>query len=123
MTSAATSHPILAGISRTHGDIIAHLFHLCGLGTQAPLDEDARSLALHAMQFFQRTVVAHHQAEELRLFPLVLDHAQPGAEREYVETMVAKLTGEHRRIEALWARVDGMLTALLASTSPKSLPE
>lgn len=113
MTHADSPHPILADISRTHGDIIAHLFHLSGLGTHVPLSDEARELALRSMRFFQRTVFAHHHAEETRLFPLVLAHATHGAEHTYVETMVTKLTSEHRRIEALWGRLELMLTALL----------
>ncbi|MDT8990264.1 hemerythrin domain-containing protein [Curvibacter sp. APW13] len=101
------------GISQTHGDIIAHLFHLSGLGTNLPLTDDARALALRSMQFFERTVFAHHQAEEQRLFPLVLAQSADGAEREYLDTMIAKLTGEHRRIEALWTRLENLLKELL----------
>lgn len=113
MTHAASPQPILADISQTHGNIIAHLFHLSGLGTDVPLSDEARAQTQRTIGFFQRTVCAHHQAEEHRLFPLVLAQATPGAERDYVQTMVAKLTNEHRRIEALWARLELMLAALL----------
>lgn len=113
MTHAASPQPILADISQTHGNIIAHLFHLSGLGTDVPLSDEARAQTQRTIGFFQRTVFAHHQAEELRLFPLVQAHAAEGAERDYVDTMVTKLTGEHRRIETLWTRLEGLLRDLL----------
>lgn len=113
MTHATAPQPILSDISQTHGDIIAHLFHLSGLGTKVPLSEEDRALTQRAIVFFRHTVFAHHQAEELRLFPLVLAQATPDAERDYVQTMVAKLTSEHRSIETQWARLEQMLVALL----------
>jgi hemerythrin superfamily protein len=105
--------PSLAGISKAHSDIIAHLFHLSGLCSHSPMSTQARTQAVEAIQFFRRTVLAHHQAEESRLFPLVLAKAAAGDEREYVEALVAKLTAEHRQIEALWTTLEGMLTELI----------
>jgi pyridoxamine 5'-phosphate oxidase len=113
----APHDPSLAGISKAHSDIIAHLFHLSGLGTHGPLSSEARQQAQDTMAFFRRTVLAHHQAEERRLFPLVLAKAEPGDERAYVETLVGKLTAEHRQIETLWASLESMLTAMLNGTS------
>lgn len=110
-------HPSLAGISKAHSDIIAHLFRLSGLSSRAPLSDDARAQAEQTIGFFRRTVMAHHQAEETRLFPVVLSKATEGAEREYVETLVAKLTAEHRRIEALWGTLETLLSSLLAGNS------
>lgn len=113
----APHHPSLAGISKAHSDIIAHLFHLTGLGGHGPLSNEARQQAQQTIDFFRRTVLAHHQAEETRLFPLVLAKAEPGDEKAYVETLVAKLTAEHRQIEGLWASLEGMLTAMLNGKS------
>jgi len=106
--------PSLAGISKAHSDIIAHLFHLSGLGTQVPLSSQARLDAQQTIDFFRRTVLAHHHAEETRLFPLVLAKAEAGDERAYVEALVEKLVAEHRQIEALWAALEDMLTAMIA---------
>ena len=117
----APHDPSLAGISKAHSDIIAHLFHLSGLGAQVPLSKEARAQAEETMAFFRRTVLAHHQAEETRLFPLVLAKSEPGDERAYLETLVTKLTAEHRQIEALWASLERMLTAVLNGSSDAAI--
>lgn len=115
------SHPssTVNGITRTHGDIIAHLFDLAGLSTSAPLDAAARALAERAIDFFDRTMLAHHGAEEQHLFPTVLALAIDGAEREYVQALVSQLTEEHRKIEALWTELAQRLRLLIqGGTSP-----
>lgn len=117
----APHDPSLAGISKAHSDIIAHLFHLSGLRTDGSLSSAARQQAQETMAFFRRTVLAHHQAEEVRLFPLVLAKAEPGDEHAYVETLITKLTAEHRQIEALWASLETMLTAMLNGTSNSAI--
>ena len=117
----APHHPSLAGISKAHSDIIAHLFHLSGLGSLSPISSEARAQAEQTIAFFRRTVMSHHQAEEMRLFPAVLAQATPGDERAYVETLVARLTAEHRQIEALWAVIENMLTALLLGKGSAAL--
>lgn len=107
------AHPSLDGISSAHGDIIAHLFQLSGLQTQLPMKLETRQFITQTMAFFQRTVLAHHSAEETHLFPTVLAQAMDGPEREYVQTLVSQLTAEHRSIEALWASLERALQALL----------
>lgn len=113
--TAPTTPPssTVAGISKTHGDIIAHLFQLAALSTSAPLDEAARALAERAIVFFDHTILAHHSAEEMHLFPAVLALAIDGAEREYVQALVTQLTQEHRQIEALWGDLAHRLRQLI----------
>ena len=113
---APSARPAAAveGISATHNDIIAHLFQLAGLSTHSPLDEAARAIAARAIEFFDRTMRAHHLAEESHLFPAVLSLALDGAEREYVQAMVTQLTQEHRKIEALWLELSARLRQLMA---------
>lgn len=113
--------PSLAGLSQAHADIIAHLFHLTGLGAGSGLTPETRTQAEQTIAFFRRTVLAHHQAEESRLFPVVLAQAQPGDERAYVETLVHKLTAEHRQIEARWTQLESLLQAWLAGHKPGAL--
>lgn len=110
-----SAHPPAAmnGITKTHGDIIAHLFDLAQLCTSSPLDEAARALARRSLDFFDRTMHAHHGAEEQHLFPAVLALAIDGAEREYVRALVTQLTQEHREIEALWAELAQRLRQLM----------
>lgn len=104
MTDASSPVPpvsAVAGISAAHNDIIAHLFELAGLPTHVPLDAAARAVVARAIAFFDRSMHAHHQAEE-------------GAERAYLQAMVAQLTQEHRKIEALWATLSAQLQQLVA---------
>lgn len=109
----AAHHPSLDGLSKAHADIIAHLFHLSALGNASPRDAQACDMARQAIAFFKNTVLSHHHTEEQRLFPMVRAAASPGAEREYVDTLVHKLTDEHRKIETLWNALEGMLNAML----------
>lgn len=113
--AAPSARPAAAvtGISATHNDIVAHLFQLAGLSTHSPLDEAARAVAARAIEFFDRTMRAHHLAEESHLFPAVLALALDGAEREYVQALVTQLTQEHREIEALWNELAARLRQLL----------
>lgn len=113
VTPSAPPSATMNGIAKTHGDIIAHLFDLAGLSTNTPLDAAARALAERAIDFFNRTMRAHHSAEEQHLFPAVLALALDGAEREYVQALVSQLTQEHRKIEALWAELALRLRQLL----------
>lgn len=117
-TPSAHPSPPVTGISETHNDIIAHLFDLVGLSTTAPLDAAASAIATRAIDFFDRTMRAHHQAEESHLFPAVLALAQDGTEREFIQAMVSQLTQEHRTIEALWAELSELLRQLVAGTVP-----
>lgn len=109
----AAHHPSLDGLSKAHGDIIAHLFHLSSMGNASPRDPQARALARQTIAFFKQTVLAHHHTEEARLFPMVLAASTPGDEHAYVETLVTKLTAEHRRIESLWNRLEVMLESMI----------
>lgn len=117
MSDAASPVPpvsAVAGISAAHNTIIAHLFELAGLPTHVPLDATARAVVARAIAFFDRSMHAHHQAEENHLFPTVLALAVEGAERAYLQAMVAQLTQEHRKIEALWAELSAQLQHLVA---------
>lgn len=109
----AAHHPSLDGLSKAHADIIAHLFQLSALGNASPRDAQACAQARQTIAFFRNTVLSHHHTEEKRLFPMVQAASSPGAEREYVDTLVHKLTAEHRKIETLWRALEEMLNALL----------
>lgn len=62
----------------------------------------ARRIAKDSLEFFREAIFEHHLDEETELFPAVLASAQPGAERMRVQTMVGRLTREHRILEGLW---------------------
>ncbi|BCO27146.1 hypothetical protein MIZ03_2033 [Rhodoferax lithotrophicus] len=59
--------------------------------------------------FFGKPFFEHHLDEERELFPVVLAHAEKGAEQEQVKTMVKRLTDEHRELETLWKRIESGL--------------
>lgn len=109
----AAHHPSLDGLSKAHADITAHLFQLSALGNASPRDAQACEMARQTIAFFKQTVLSHRHTEEKRLFPMVLAATTAGAEREYVGTLVHKLTAEHRKIETLWRALEEMLNALL----------
>jgi hemerythrin-like domain-containing protein len=67
---------------------------------------DGRKLAGDLPGFIRDAVFEHHREEEEALFPAVLRSAAPGDERQLVESLIARLTREHRELEAAWARIE-----------------
>jgi hemerythrin-like domain-containing protein len=57
-------------------------------------------------------VYDHHAEEERELFPAVLASASAGPERDQVQSMVDRLTQEHRNVEAAWERLKPHLKAI-----------
>jgi len=62
----------------------------------------ARRIAADSLAFFREAIFEHHLDEETELFPAVIASAQPGEERMRVQSMVDRLTREHRILEGLW---------------------
>lgn len=50
-------------------------------------------------------MLEHHAEQEKDLFPAVLRSAARGEERILLDTMVQRLTAEHRAVEAMWERL------------------
>ncbi len=98
--------PSLSDFSQCHVDIISHLMTFSGLPALSGLMAGARQIAEDALVFFRDTVSEHHDDEERKLFPAVLASAAKGEELEWVQSMVARLTLEHRQIEATWAKLE-----------------
>lgn len=111
MHSAAPSqHPVdpqppLAGFSQCHVGITRQLEALGGLPELVHAAQRAREVAAATEALFRDAVLQHHAEEEKDLFAAVLRSAAPGEERTLVETMVQRLTAEHRAVEALWQRL------------------
>jgi Hemerythrin HHE cation binding domain len=66
----------------------------------------ARQIAAATLKFFREAVFEHHAQEEGELFPAVLASAIDGDERTRVQAIVARLTKEHREVEAAWSRLE-----------------
>ncbi len=69
----------------------------------------AREIAVNALEFFREFIFEHHLDEERELFPAVLASAEDGAEFDRVQTMIKRLTDEHRELEATWKRMESGL--------------
>ena len=68
--------------------------------------ERASQIAEQSVAFFREAIFEHHLDEERELFPVVLLHAEKGAEHERVKAMVQRLTDEHRELETLWKHIE-----------------
>lgn len=101
---APSAQPV-QDFSHSHAGITAKLQALAGLPALLAAAEQARRLAADALAFFDDVIEEHHGAEERELFPAVIASARPGAERAQAEALARRLTDEHRRIEAAWARL------------------
>lgn len=109
-SSAPSQHPVdsqapLDSFSRCHAGITRQLEALEGLPELARAAQRARQVAAATEALFRDAVLEHHAEEEKDLFPAVVRSATPGEERAMVETMVQRLTAEHRAVEALWERL------------------
>lgn len=109
-TAAPSQHPVdpqapLAGFSQCHAGITRQLEALEGLPELARAAQQARAVAAGTEALFRDAVLEHHAEEEKDLFPAVVRSAAPGEERALVETMVQRLTAEHRAVEAMWERL------------------
>ncbi|HXD40758.1 MAG TPA: hemerythrin domain-containing protein [Ramlibacter sp.] len=97
--------------SQCHAGILSQLDALASLPALVEAAAQARSVAASTLAMFQHGIFEHHAEEEAELFPAVLRSAHPGAERDRVQDIVARLTSEHRTLEALWKRVEPALNA------------
>lgn len=107
-TLAPTPSP-LADFSHCHEGIVERLDTFAGLPGLIDAAAQARQVASDTLAFFRSAVFDHHKDEEKDLFPAVVQHATPGAERTELQAMVDALTAEHRRIEALWLALEPQL--------------
>jgi hemerythrin-like domain-containing protein len=99
----------IAGFSQCHLGIISHLDALGELPALMEPAQRARKLASEMLEFFDAVILEHHAEEERELFPAVLQSAVRGTERNQVQTMIERLTTEHRQIEAWWSHLKPQL--------------
>lgn len=67
-------------------------------------DAQTRSAAADVLRYFDIAAPLHHQDEELHVFPLLLEQADPSLHKA-----VLRLQADHRQMETLWAEVRAAL--------------
>lgn len=105
---AADDAPV-QGFAHCHEAIVAQLQELEQVPALAELAARARRIAKATAEFYRHVVLTHHSEEEQELFGAVLTSAESGAERERVQSIVTRLTQDHRHIESLWRAIEPAL--------------
>lgn len=98
----------LGDFTRCHHGIVAQLRASAELPALVAAADRARETAAATVELFERVVLPHHAEEESELFPAVLRSATD-AERETVRAIAARLTAEHRAVEAQWKQLEPAL--------------
>ena len=101
-TVTLASDAPLTGFSDCHRGIVCGLRAFASLAELVAAASRARTVASATLLLFENSVLPHHADEESGLFPAVLRGAAPGEELARVEALIARLTAEHRSVEALW---------------------
>ena len=109
----------LMNFSNCHVGIVAQLDRLGQLPALLAPAELARKTAESALAFFPKAVYAHHAEEEQELFPAVRASAQPGEERVHVESLIDRLTFQHRELERMWTQIEPELHKVAKGQSTK----
>lgn len=104
--AAAEGDAPLEQFTQCHAGIRHHLNSLGELPALLAAAQRARHLAGETLDFFHKTIHAHHAEEERELFPAVQSAAAGDDEAAYVRSMAERLTREHRQIEAAWAKIE-----------------
>lgn len=86
----------------SHEKILAKMAALAALPSLVEQARRAREIATATLALFQDNVLQHHAEEEQDLFPALIRSARAGDERDLVQSMTTRLTGEHRNVEQLW---------------------
>ena len=120
-----TSHPAahdpdhasepLTGFSQCHLGILSRLQAFEELPALQAAAAQAKTIATDTLALFQHAVLEHHADEERELFPAVLRSARRGPEAGEVQAMAQRLTAEHRRIEAMWKKLEPVVRAVARS--------
>jgi len=96
-----------------HIGILHHLEGLSELLSQFNNAQVAQKIAQETFNYFHLGMKAHHEEEELELFPAVLSSALPGEERNLVVHLIDKLTHQHRVLESEWKEIELALKAII----------
>ncbi|ACB33099.1 Hemerythrin HHE cation binding domain protein [Leptothrix cholodnii SP-6] len=98
-------HEPVQSFADCHTGIVQVLNGLGELPALLASAHKAQAVAGQVDTFFQQVIVLHHREEEDDLFPAVLASATAGEERDEVERLIARLTSEHRQLEASFHRL------------------
>jgi pyridoxamine 5'-phosphate oxidase len=92
--------------------------HVASKGVDAEASRAARSV----LDYFVRAAPNHHLDEEVDLFPLLESRISDGGEAARFRAFRASLEGDHRTLEAAWARLRKPLEGI-ADGLARQLPE
>lgn len=113
-TQATFDAPIEV-LDHFHDAMRRHARALCGIadaceapGFPSPAE---RRAALEIVRCFDEAAFQHHRDEEEDLFPALV-HVVPSGELNAVRALVFRLRRDHRRLEALWAPLSRMVSAI-----------
>lgn len=110
----------IAGFANCHAGILGRFERLRRLPQLLVDPADlpaARQFADSMVRFMRGAVFEHHAEEEEALFPAVARSASPGDERHLVDSLIARLTREHRELEQLWAEIEPAMRNLARGRS------
>lgn len=110
----------IAAFANCHAGILARFERLRRLPRLLVDPDDlpaARQFADSMVRFVRGAVFEHHAEEEEALFPAVARSAASGEERRMVESLIARLTREHRELEQLWAAIEPAMRDLARGRS------
>jgi hypothetical protein len=106
-----TAQPI-TNFSQCHLGIVEQLTAFGELpALMAPVHR-ARKISEQTLNLFNTMIADHHAEEERELFPVVLEHAARGEEKDRIKALTARLTADHRRIESAWSLIQPALEEL-----------
>lgn len=101
----APVHTPVDSFSDCHAGILAGLRTFSTLPPLVDAARRAREVAQEVVKIMDEAVLQHHKEEEEDLFPVVLRSSVKGEEHDRVQSLVWRLTDEHREIEDLWQRL------------------
>lgn len=107
----------LAGFSHCHLCILSQLQAFAELPALQAAAAQSRNVATKTLALFKYAVYGHFADEENELFPAVLRSAVQGEEADRAQTMVKRLTTEHREIESLWKQLEPAVKAIAQAKS------
>jgi hemerythrin-like domain-containing protein len=109
----------LQDFSSCHAGFVTVLEASLGLPEMIATAARSRSCAADMLKMFRNRLLAHHDDEERDLFPAVLRTAQPGAEADRAQALVAQLVREHREIAQLWKQLEPTVQAIANGYLPR----
>ena len=105
----AVDNAPIQDFSHCHVGIVKKLDMLGELPALLEPAARAREIAEKALEFFREAIFEHHLDEERELFPAVISSAEKGDELQRVQSIVKRLTDEHRELEGVWKQLESGL--------------